>query len=137
MRRAAILAAMALPACAPPPEFTPPPAAAPAAAAPAASPAPVPATVPATAFAPGGAFRISDLPAAWDGAETTGGLWVALPYLPAYRRVLIRNPETGETVVARLFWRDAGPAEAALSAEAALALGLEPGRAMLEATVLE
>lgn len=136
MARAAWIGAAALAAaCAPLPEAAGPtasPAPEPAAAAPAR-----PAAAPLPPLAPGAAFRIADLPAAWDGAETTGGLWVALPYLPAYGRVLLRNPETGAAVVARLFWRDAGPREAALSAAAAAALGLAPGAAALEATVLE
>lgn len=86
---------------------------------------------------PGAAFRISNLPAEWDGAPTAGGLWVALPYLPAFERVLIRNPETGEAVVARLFWRDGAAREAMLSSAAAEALGLAPGTTMIEAEVLE
>ncbi|QIE56313.1 hypothetical protein G5B40_13075 [Pikeienuella piscinae] len=78
-------------------------------------------------------FRINELPAEWDGAETVGGLWVALPYLPAHRRVLVSDPETGRTVVAKLYWRDpaaggAGADEAVLSSAAANALGLAPGR---------
>ncbi|MFV0475011.1 MAG: hypothetical protein ACK5MQ_12530, partial [Pikeienuella sp.] len=62
--------------------------------------------------------------------ETAGGLWVALPYLPAYRRVLVTDPETGRTVVARLYWRDPGSDQsgAVLSSAAAAALGLAPGR---------
>lgn len=113
------------------------PIAAPALAAEASSPVPVarptsesaaaPAPVPAGAVV----FRINALPATWDGAETVGGLWVALPYLPAYRRVLVSDPATGRAVVAKLYWRDpaASADEAVLSSAAASALGLSPGRA--------
>lgn len=136
MRRiAAVLAALALGGCEAVPAFAPPPpapVAAPQAAVPAAAP-PESGAAP----APGAAFRISRLPAEWDGEATAGGLWVALPYLPAFERVLIRNPATGETVVARLFWRDGAAKEAMLSSAAAEALGLPPGTAMIEAEVLE
>ncbi|WP_340109915.1 hypothetical protein [Pikeienuella sp. HZG-20] len=100
-----------------------------------ASPAPPEASPPPTASAaPTGAgapvFRIADLPAEWDGEETAGGLWVALPYLPAYRRVLVTDPRTGRAVVAKLYWRDPGAnaAEAVVSSGAAAALGMKPGR---------
>ncbi len=135
MRRiAAVLAAMALGGCEAVPAFAPPPAAV------AGPQADVPAAAPAesgAAPAPGAAFRISNLPAEWDGEATAGGLWVALPYLPAFERVLVRNPETGEAVVARLFWRDGAAGEAMLSSAAAEALGLAPGTALIEAEVLE
>ncbi|MFN3262275.1 MAG: hypothetical protein ACE37J_17155 [Pikeienuella sp.] len=136
-RMAAILAALALSGCEAVPAFAPQPSAV----------APPPVEAPAAAApvlvesgaepAPGAAFRISNLPAEWDGEATAGGLWVALPYLPAFERVLIRNPETGEAVVARLFWRDGAAKEAMLSSAAAEALGLPPGTAVIEAEVLE
>ncbi|MEM8753197.1 MAG: hypothetical protein AAGF90_09495 [Pseudomonadota bacterium] len=79
----------------------------------------------------GEALRIVDLPASWDGEPTAGGVWIALPYTPVYRRALIRNPATGETVEATLLWRDpaAGGEATLLSAAAAAALGVGPGRA--------
>lgn len=119
------------------PEQTPAEAEAPAAPA----PATLDARPPAAPLSAGGpVFRIADLPAEWDGAETAGGIWVALPYLPAYRRVMITDPETGRSVVARLYWRDstANGDEAVLSSAAAAALGIRPGSApRIEATVLE
>lgn len=85
------------------------------------------------------ALRISGVEAEWDGAETTGGLWVALPYLPEYRRVYVTDPETGRAIVAKLFWRDPadGGENAVLSADAAAALGVKPGRKLpIEAAVI-
>lgn len=103
--------------------------------------APALAETPAAPLSAGGpVFRIAELPAEWDGAETAGGLWVALPYLPAYRRVMITDPETGRSVIAKLYWRDsnANGEEAVLSSAAAAALGIGVGRAVkIEATVLE
>ncbi|MEX2520879.1 MAG: hypothetical protein WD969_16295, partial [Paracoccaceae bacterium] len=103
-------------------------------------PAPAPQVAAVRAALPKDAvFRISDLPAEWDGVETAGGLWVALPYLPAYRRVLLTDPATGRAVVAKLFWRDPAPGadEAVLSSAAAAALGVSAGRSRLEAVVLD
>lgn len=100
-----------------------------------APPAPREASSPPAASAPSPearapVFRIADLPAEWDGEETAGGLWVALPYLPAYRRVLVSEPGTGRAVVAKLYWRDPGAnaAEAVVSSGVASALGMTPGR---------
>lgn len=83
-------------------------------------------------------FNVSNLTAAWDGQETTGGLWVALPHLRSHRRVLVTNPETGRAVVAKLYWRDPGAGEALLSSAAAEALGAAPGEAAaLDAAILK
>lgn len=84
-------------------------------------------------------FTLSDLPGEWDGRQTAGGLWVALPWPPAYRRVLVRDPETGRAVVAKLFWRDSVPGEdeALLSSAAAQALGVKPGARPLTFSVLK
>lgn len=74
-------------------------------------------------------LEVANLPAFWDGDETTGGVWVALPYVPAYRRAIVTNPQTGQTVEANLFWRDpqAGGGSTLLSSAAAAALGVTPG----------
>lgn len=75
-------------------------------------------------------LEVSNLPAFWDGDQTTGGMWVALPYVPAYRRAVVTNPVNGRTVEANLFWRDpqAGGGSTLLSSAAAEALGVAPGQ---------
>ncbi len=75
-------------------------------------------------------LEIANLPSYWDGDATTGGVWVALPYAPAYRRAIVTNPENGRTVEANLFWRDpqSGGGSTLLSSEAATALGVAPGQ---------
>ena len=75
-------------------------------------------------------LEVANLPAFWDGDETTGGLWVALPYVPAYRRAVVTNPVNGRTVEANLFWRDpqSGGGSTLLSSAAAEALGVNPGQ---------
>lgn len=75
-------------------------------------------------------LEIANLPSYWDGDATTGGVWVALPYAPAYRRAIVTNPSNGRTVEANLFWRDpqAGGGSTLLSSEAAAALGVAPGQ---------
>lgn len=75
-------------------------------------------------------LEVSNLPAFWDGDETTGGVWVALPYVPAFRRAIVTNPANGRTVEANLFWRDpqAGGGSTLLSSAAAQALGVSPGQ---------
>jgi hypothetical protein len=75
-------------------------------------------------------LEISNLPAFWDGDATSGGIWVALPYVPAYRRAIVTNPVNGRTVEANLFWRDpqAGGGSTLLSSAAAEALGVAPGQ---------
>lgn len=109
------------------------------ASAPQVKPTPTPKAAAAPPLPKDAVFRISDLPSEWDGAETVGGLWVALPYLPAYRRVLLTDPATGRAVVAKLFWRDDAPGadEAVLSSAAAAALGVSAGQTRLEAVVLD
>ncbi|MEO1611209.1 MAG: DUF6778 family protein [Pseudomonadota bacterium] len=75
-------------------------------------------------------LEVANLPAYWDGDETTGGVWVALPYVPAYRRAVVTNPVNGRTVEANLFWRDpqSGGGSTLLSSQAAAALGVAPGQ---------
>jgi hypothetical protein len=75
-------------------------------------------------------LEIANLPSYWDGDATTGGVWVALPFAPAYRRAIVTNPANGRTVEANLFWRDpqAGGGLTLLSSEAANALGVAPGQ---------
>ncbi len=75
-------------------------------------------------------LEIANLPSVWDGDATTGGVWVALPYTPAYRRAVVTNPVNGRTIEANLFWRDpqAGGGSTLLSSEAAQALGVSPGQ---------
>lgn len=75
-------------------------------------------------------LEIANLPSYWDGDATTGGVWVALPYAPAYRRAIVTNPANGRTVEANLFWRDpqSGGGSTLLSSEAATALGVAPGQ---------
>ena len=75
-------------------------------------------------------LEVSNLPAYWDGDQTTGGVWVALPYVPAYRRAVVTNPVNGRTVEANLFWRDpqSGGGSTLLSSAAAEALGVQPGQ---------
>lgn len=74
-------------------------------------------------------LEIANLAAVWDGEETTGGAWIAMPYIPAYRRAVITNPVNGRTIEANLFWRDpnSGGGSTLLSSEAAAALGVQPG----------
>ncbi len=75
-------------------------------------------------------LEIANLASYWDGDATTGGVWVALPYAPAYRRAIVTNPANGRTIEANLFWRDpqAGGGSTLLSSEAANALGVAPGQ---------
>ncbi|MEM7545838.1 MAG: DUF6778 family protein [Pseudomonadota bacterium] len=75
-------------------------------------------------------LEISNIPAFWNGDETSGGIWVALPYVPAYRQAIVTNPVNGRTVEANLFWRDpqAGGGSTLLSSAAAQALGVAPGQ---------
>ncbi|MEL7464088.1 MAG: DUF6778 family protein [Pseudomonadota bacterium] len=75
-------------------------------------------------------LEVANLPAYWDGDETTGGVWVALPYVPAYRRAVVTNPVNGRTVEANLFWRDpqSGGGSTLLSSQAAQQLGVAPGQ---------
>ncbi|MGB0506243.1 MAG: DUF6778 family protein [Pikeienuella sp.] len=74
-------------------------------------------------------LEIANLAATWDGEETTGGAWIAMPYIPAYRRAVITNPANGRTIEANLFWRDPNSSSGStlLSSEAAAALGVTPG----------
>ena len=66
----------------------------------------------------------------WDGRPSLGGVWVAHPSATDPERVLIRNDETGETVIGALFRRERenpGP-RFQISSEAANALGILPGQ---------
>jgi hypothetical protein len=75
-------------------------------------------------------LEVANLPAYWDGDATTGGVWVALPYIPSYRKAIVTNPVTGQSVQANLFWRDpqSGGSSTLLSSAAAAALGVAPGK---------
>lgn len=66
----------------------------------------------------------------WDGRPSLGGVWVAHPEASDPERVMIRNAQTGETVVGALFRRERenpGP-RFQISSEAANALGILPGQ---------
>ena len=73
----------------------------------------------------------------WDGRPSLGGVWVAHPNVSDPERVLIRNTNTGVTVVGALFRRERASAGPALqvSSEAADALGMLAG-APAELTVV-
>ena len=65
----------------------------------------------------------------WDGRPSLGGVWIAHPEARDPERVLIRNSQTGATVVGALFRRERenpGP-RFQISSEAANALGILPG----------
>ncbi|KPQ08005.1 MAG: Sporulation related domain [Rhodobacteraceae bacterium HLUCCA12] len=65
----------------------------------------------------------------WDGRPSLGGVWVAHPEVENPERVLIRNTQTGESVIGALFRRERenpGP-RFQISSEAANALGILPG----------
>jgi len=65
----------------------------------------------------------------WDGRPSLGGVWIAHPEATDPERVLIRNSQTGATVVGALFRRERenpGP-RFQISSEAANALGILPG----------
>ncbi|MGB1212713.1 MAG: DUF6778 family protein [Pikeienuella sp.] len=74
-------------------------------------------------------LEVANLPAYWDGDATTGGVWIALPYIPSYRKAVVTNPVTGQSVQANLFWRDpqSSGSSTLLSSAAAAALGVAPG----------
>jgi rare lipoprotein A len=68
-------------------------------------------------------------PGLWDGRPSLGGVWIAHPQASDPERVLIRNTQTGESVVGALFRRERenpGP-RFQISSEAANALGILPG----------
>lgn len=68
-------------------------------------------------------------PGLWDGRPSLGGVWIAHPLASDPERVLIRNTQTGESVVGALFRRERenpGP-RFQISSEAANALGILPG----------
>ena len=65
----------------------------------------------------------------WDGRPSLGGVWVAHPGAQNPERVLIRNTQSGESVIGALFRRERenpGP-QFQISSEAANALGILPG----------
>lgn len=65
----------------------------------------------------------------WDGRPSLGGVWVAHPNTQTPERVLIRNTQSGATVIGALFRRERenpGP-RFQISSEAANALGILPG----------
>ncbi len=65
----------------------------------------------------------------WDGRPSLGGVWVAHPGADSPQRVLIRNAQSGESVIGALFRRERenpGP-RFQISSEAANALGILPG----------
>jgi rare lipoprotein A len=68
-------------------------------------------------------------PGLWDGRPSLGGVWIAHPGATDPERVLIRNSQTGASVVGALFRRERenpGP-RFQISSEAANALGILPG----------
>lgn len=70
--------------------------------------------------------------ASWDGMQTLGGIWVALPEIDRARRVRLTNVETGTMVDGALIRRDPGQPGPRLliSSEAANALGIRPNNAV-------
>ncbi len=73
-------------------------------------------------------FEITDR-GLWDGRPSLGGVWVAHPDVVAPDRVVIRNTETGQSIVGALFRRERenpGPL-LQVSSDAAEALGMLPG----------
>ena len=69
-------------------------------------------------------------PGLWDGRPSLGGVWIAHPEATNPERVMIRNQQTGETVVGALFRRERenpGP-RFQISSEAANALNILPGQ---------
>ena len=69
-------------------------------------------------------------PGLWDGRPSLGGVWIAHPEATDPERVMIRNQQSGETVVGALFRRERenpGP-RFQISSEAANALGILPGQ---------
>ncbi len=75
----------------------------------------------------------------WDGRPSLGGIWVAHPDVDTPERVIVRNDETGASVVGALFRRERenpGP-PFQVSSDAADALGMLAGApAPLEVTAL-
>lgn len=68
-------------------------------------------------------------PGLWDGRPSLGGVWVAYPDVTDPERVIIRNTETGSSVIGALFRRERetpGPA-LQVSSDAAAALGMLAG----------
>ncbi len=66
----------------------------------------------------------------WDGRPSLGGVWVAHPDVIDPERVMIRNAQTGETVIGALFRRERenpGP-RFQISSEAANTLEILPGQ---------
>ena len=73
-------------------------------------------------------FEVTDR-GLWDGRPSLGGVWVAHPDVGDPERVLVRNTETGETIIGALFRRERdnpGPA-LQVSSDAAEALGMLAG----------
>lgn len=69
-------------------------------------------------------------PGLWDGRPSLGGIWVAHPEATDPERAMIRNVETGASVIGALFRRERdnpGP-RFQISSEAATALGILAGR---------
>jgi cell division septation protein DedD len=65
----------------------------------------------------------------WDGRPSLGGIWLAYPGVKTPERVMIRNLDTGKSVVGALFRRERdnpGP-KLQVSSEAAAELGMLPG----------
>ncbi|MDO6591503.1 hypothetical protein DS901_09010 [Loktanella sp. D2R18] len=73
-------------------------------------------------------FEVTDR-GLWDGRPSLGGIWVAHPDVQDPERVIIRNPENGQSVVGALFRRERenpGPL-LQVSSDAATELGLLAG----------
>ncbi len=73
-------------------------------------------------------FEVTDR-GLWDGRPSLGGIWVAHPDVQDPERVIIRNPENGQSVVGALFRRERenpGPL-LQVSSDAAAELGLLAG----------
>ena len=73
-------------------------------------------------------FEVNDR-GIWDGRPSLGGAWVAHPDVDAPERALIRNNETGQTIIGALFRRERdnpGPL-LQISSDVASELGILPG----------
>lgn len=85
-----------------------------------------------------GVFQVTDS-GLWDGRPSLGGTWVAHPEVQNPERVIVRNTETGASVVGALFRRERempGP-PIQVSSEAAAKLGMLAGApARLSVTAL-
>jgi hypothetical protein len=75
-------------------------------------------------------------PAVRDGPQGSAGLWAAVRGLPRPERALVENPANGAEVVVALFAAGGAGPDIRLSNEAAEALGIADGAAVVRITAL-